>query len=155
RHAQRALQESSGRRRARCACRRLQERALSAAPPCAVPRRRSMTGATMTSRISPPAAAAALLAALLGVAAEPSPTTWVKLDRATIEGRRHDVPLGYSPDLKRFLILGGRTGFDEYKKPRSYDELALDMQEGRWENWLPPGKDWGPRFGPCRAPAWK
>ena len=83
-------------------------------------------------------------------AAEPSPNTWVKLDKADVEGRRHDVPLGYSPDLKRFLVLGGRTSFDDYKKPRSYDELALDTKEGQWENWFPAGKDWGPQFGPAR-----
>ena len=98
---------------------------------------------------------AVLLAALLATAAEPSPNTCAKLDKATIEGRRHDVPLGYSPDLKRFLVLGGRTGFDEYKKPRSYDELALDAKEGKWENWFPPSTDWGPRFGACQAPGWK
>ena len=109
----------------------------------------------MSPRTSPPMAVAVLLAALLAIAAEPSPNTWVKLDKATIEGRRHDVPLGYDSGLKRFFVLGGRTNFDDYKKPRSYDELALDSKEGEWENWFPAGKDWGSRFGPCHAPGWK
>jgi hypothetical protein len=113
------------------------------------------TGEIMSPLTSPPTVVAVLLAASFASAAEPSPNTWVNLDKAAIEGRRHDVPLGYSPDLKRFLVLGGRTNFDDYKKPRSYDELALDRKEGEWENWFPAGKDWGPRFGPCRAPGWK
>ena len=41
------------------------------------------------------------------------------------------------------------------KKPRSYDQLALDLKEGRWENWVPAGKEWGPRFGVCQPPVWK
>ena len=49
----------------------------------------------MSSGISPPMTVAVLLAALVATAAEPSPNTWRKLDKATIEGRRHDVPLGY------------------------------------------------------------
>src|SRR5262245_7159074 len=72
---------------------------------------------------------------------------WTKLDKATIEGRRWDVPVGYSPDLKRFLILGGRITYADAKKPRSYDQLALDRKEGRWENWFLKGKDWGAKFG--------
>jgi hypothetical protein len=96
------------------------------------------------------------LAPLLAFAAEPvAPNQWLKLDKATIEGRRWDVPLGYAPDLGRFLVLGGRTTFADYKKPRSYDVLALNRTEGRWENWFPRGKEWGPRFGPCQAPGWK
>ncbi len=109
----------------------------------------------MSPPISPPTLVVVLLAASFASAAEPFPNTWVKLDKAAVEGRRHDVPLGYSLDLKRFLVLGGRSNFDDYKKPRSYDELALDLKEGEWENWFPAGKDWGPRFGPCRAPGWK
>ena len=30
-----------------------------------------------------------------------APNAWTKLDRATIEGRRWDVPVGYSPELRR------------------------------------------------------
>lgn len=80
---------------------------------------------------------------------------WTKLDKGAIEGRRWDVPVGYSPELKRFLVLGGRISYGEVKKPRSYDQLALDREQGRWENWFPKGKDWGPKFGPCQPPAWK
>src|SRR5947209_369901 len=111
----------------------------------------------MSPRTSPwPAAVVPVLfAALCATAAEPSSNAWIRLDKAVIAGRRHDVPLGYSADLKRFLVLGGRTNFDDYKKPRFYDELALDLKRGEWENWFPPGKNWGPRFGPCQAPGWK
>ena len=85
----------------------------------------------------------------------PSANVWAKLDKAGIKGRRWDVPVGYAPGLKRFMVLGGRTSYDEYKKPRSFDELALDRTAGQWENWFPVGKDWGPKSGACQAPAWK
>jgi hypothetical protein len=85
----------------------------------------------------------------------PAPNRWVKLGKAVIEGRRWDVPVGYSPELKRFLVLGGRITYADARKPRSYDQLALDPKEGRWENWFPTGKDWGPRFGLCQPPTWK
>lgn len=97
-----------------------------------------------------------LVLAHVASAAEPTaPNLWARLDKAAIESRRRDVPLGYSPDLKRFLVLGGRTSYGEYKKPRLYDVLALDRDPGQWENAYPQGKDWGPKFGPCLAPAWK
>src|SRR5262249_46638616 len=93
-----------------------------------------------------------LAAALSSGAGEAN--TWTKLERATIAGRRWDVPLGYAADLGRFMVLGGRASWADYKKPRSYDVLTLDLKEG-WENTFPKGKDWGPRFGACQAPAWK
>src|SRR5437762_1424297 len=76
-------------------------------------------------------------------------------DGPTVERARWAGPLAYSPELKRFVVLGGRTSWADYKQPRPYDVLTLDEKEGRWENAFPAGKDWGPRFGPCRAPAWK
>jgi hypothetical protein len=83
-----------------------------------------------------------------------APNTWTKLDKATIVGRRWDVPLGYDPVAKRFTILGGRSNYADYKKPRSYDVLTLtDGKE--WQNEFPAGKDWGPKVGACMAPAWK
>ena len=88
---------------------------------------------------------------LAHVARGAEPNHWRKLEKATIEGPRFDVPLGYSPELKRFLVLGGRTHSGEYKKPRPYDVLALDRDAGQWENAYPKGKDWGPKFGPCQA----
>jgi len=78
---------------------------------------------------------------------------WTKTD-AVVEGRRWDVPLGYDPASKRFLVLGGRTDWANYKKPRPYDVLAFDPA-GKWLNELPTGKDWGPASGPVSAPAWK
>lgn len=80
---------------------------------------------------------------------------WHKLDGATIEGRRFETPLGYAPNLQRFLVLGGRTTWGDYKKPRPYDQLALDLKAEQWENWLPSGKEWGPKSGAVAAPAWK
>jgi len=80
--------------------------------------------------------------------------TWTKLDKE-IAGRRWDVPLGYAPGLKRFIVLGGRSTYADYRKPRSYDVLTLHPQDKTWENDFPPGKDWGPKVGPCTAPAWK
>jgi hypothetical protein len=85
----------------------------------------------------------------------PRSNRWTRLDKADIEGRRWDVPVGYSPELKRFLVLGGRISFADAKKPRSFDQLALELKEGRWENWFPRGKDWGPKFGACQPPPWK
>ncbi|MFO0825274.1 MAG: hypothetical protein U0792_19495 [Gemmataceae bacterium] len=95
-----------------------------------------------------------LLFATTASAAEPN--VWVKHDQAQIVGRRWDVPVGYSPELKRFLVLGGRTSWADAKKPRSYDVLSLDVAAGKFRNELPSeGKDWGPEFGPVTAPGWK
>src|SRR5205807_3251521 len=80
--------------------------------------------------------------------------TWTKLDAAQIVGRRWDVPLGYDPAAKRFIVLGGRSSYADYKKPRSYDVLTLDADK-EWENAFPSGKDWGPKVGGCTAPPWK
>ena len=84
-----------------------------------------------------------------------APNTWTKLDKATIAGRRWDVPLGYDPVAQRFIVLGGRSNYGDYKKPRSYDTLTLDTKSNEWENAFPPSKTWGPRVGACEAPAWK
>ncbi len=81
--------------------------------------------------------------------------TWTKLDKAAIAGRRWDVPLGYAPELKRFIILGGRSTYADYRKPRSYDVLTLHPDDKTWENAFPPQKEWGPKVGACTAPAWK
>src|SRR5262245_17111442 len=86
-------------------------------------------------------------------AAEPEANVWVKSD-AVIEGRRWDVAVGYDPAATRFTVLGGRTSWGDYKKPRSYDVLSFDPA-GKWRNELPAGKDWGPEFGVVAAPAWK
>jgi hypothetical protein len=80
--------------------------------------------------------------------------TWTKLDKAAIVGKRWDVPLGYAPELKRFIVLGGRSTVADYRKPRSYDVLTL-TPDNQWENVYPPGKDWGPKIGACIAPGWK
>lgn len=84
--------------------------------------------------------------------------SWVRLDRATISGERWDVPVGYAPELKRFLVLGGRTSWGRYKEPRPYDVLSLDPTAppagARWANEFPQGKQWGPQFGASQAPAW-
>lgn len=89
----------------------------------------------------------------LASAADPMPNTWTKTD-AVIEGRRWDVPVGYDPIAKRFVVLGGRTSLGDYKKPRSYDVLSFDPA-GKWRNELPAGVDWGKEFGSASAPLWK
>lgn len=94
-----------------------------------------------------------VLLSSLAVAQEPN--TWQQLERAKIEGRRYEMPLGYAPELKKFLVLGGRTSFGEYKKPRPFDQLALDQKSGQWENWYPSDVDWGPKFGLSTAPPFK
>ena len=81
--------------------------------------------------------------------------TWQRLDDAVITGQRYDIPLGYVPALKQFLVLGGRTNYGEYRKPRPYDVLTLKRAAGTWENAFPAGQSWGPAVGPCQAPAWK
>jgi Galactose oxidase, central domain len=87
------------------------------------------------------------------IAAEPN--TWVKLDDARIIGRRWDIPLAYSPELKTFMVLGGRYTLADGKQPRSYDVLSLSAS-GKWQNEIPPsGKAWGPESGVTAAPAWK
>jgi Galactose oxidase, central domain len=86
---------------------------------------------------------------------EPRANTWQRLEKAEIIGKRWDVPLGHDPGAKQFLVLGGRSTWADYKKPRSYDVLALDEKQGVWANVFPAGKDWGPATGACRAPAWK
>ena len=89
----------------------------------------------------------------LATAAEPVGNTWMKSD-AVIDGRRWDVPVGYDPVAKHFLVLGGRTAYGDYKKPRPYDMLSFDSAKG-WRNELPRGTESGPEFGPVTAPGWK
>ena len=89
-----------------------------------------------------------------GELAAQAPNDWVKLDKAVVAGRRWDVPVGYAPELRRFIILGGRSSFADYRKPRSFDVLTLQPESNEWENDYPAGKNWGPRVGPCQAPAW-
>jgi hypothetical protein len=85
------------------------------------------------------------------------PNTWVKIDGGAIEGRRWDVPLGYSPELKRFLVLGGRIPFADAKKPRHYDVLSITPEKAaKWRNELPEfGSKWGAETGPINVPGWK
>ncbi|HEY1191583.1 MAG TPA: kelch repeat-containing protein [Gemmata sp.] len=85
------------------------------------------------------------------------PNTWVKVEGGAIAGRRWDVPLAYSPELKRFLVLGGRTDSGNYNKERPYDVLSIQPEKGaKWRNELPEfGAKWGDEFGPVKAPGWK
>jgi Galactose oxidase, central domain len=80
---------------------------------------------------------------------------WHAVEKAVVVGQRWDIPIGYASELKQFVILGGRTSFAEYRKPRPYDVLMLGAGMEQWENAFPMGKEWGPRSGPCQAPAWK
>ncbi|MHC4913994.1 MAG: Kelch repeat-containing protein [Planctomycetota bacterium] len=112
------------------------------------------------------AAVAVWLALLLGAAGagENGPAAKVDLAKLPVNqwaelpgaiGRRGSPQLVYNPELKRFMLLGGDVGWREYPKPHPYDVLALEASFGRWENWLPEGKNWGPKFGDCKAPGWK
>lgn len=83
------------------------------------------------------------------------PNVWRKIETAKIEGRRYETPLGYAPELKKFLVLGGRMSWADNKKPRSFDQLALDQSTNQWENWHPPHVPWASKFGPLSAPPWK
>src|SRR4051812_16966638 len=80
------------------------------------------------------------------------PNTWVKVEGGAIEGRRWDVPLAYSPDLKRFLVLGGRVTSVDAKKERHYDVLSITPEKGaKWRNELPDfGAKWGAETGLVR-----
>jgi hypothetical protein len=102
----------------------------------------------------------ALAAGACGAAAELAaygstfqPNQWTRLNQSDLQ--RTDAPLVYVPALKRFMVLGGSVSWPEYPKPHPFDEVALDPASGRWENWIPASKDWGPRFGDCQPPRWK
>ncbi|MCX7591524.1 MAG: hypothetical protein N2255_07845 [Kiritimatiellae bacterium] len=83
-----------------------------------------------------------------------APNEWQKLENAVV-GIRLNPQLVFERSIRRFLLLGGDVGWPNYPKPHPYDELALDLGSARWENWLPVGKEWGPRFGDCKPPGWK
>ena len=90
-------------------------------------------------------------------AVEPPPNVWQQI-APPIAGRRWDVPLGYDRAGQALLVLGGRSTWADYKKPRPYDVLrganiAADKIE--WQNEFPLGKNWGPPSGPGQAPPWK
>lgn len=118
---------------------------------------RTLTAARRRQRVWSLAATCGAVIALAGEApsAEPAPNSWERLPQAEIVGRRWDIPLGFDPVGSRFLVLGGRSTWADYKQPRSYDVLALDESEGRWANAFPEGKSWGSAFGACTAPPWK
>ncbi len=84
----------------------------------------------------------------------PAANVWSQVAPA-IAGQRSDIPLGVAGPDGPLLVLGGRTSWAEYKKPRPYDVLAWDSANSTWENQFPLGKDWGPSRGLAQAPAWK
>jgi hypothetical protein len=90
------------------------------------------------------------------LADSPAPANqWVQLDQARI-GPRSDPALVYDGEGKRFLVLGGGIAWPIYGiAPHPFDDLALNLSAGQWENLFPTGKDWGPRFGDSRAPGFK
>jgi hypothetical protein len=99
---------------------------------------------------------AVLLATLFLAADSMSPAgelpanQWVLMKDADF-GRRVPRSLIYSPEVGRFMTLGGELNWDA-KGDQPYGDLALDIAEGKWENWYPQGKSFGPKFGPCQAP---
>lgn len=72
-----------------------------------------------------------------------------------LAGRRSDVPMAAAGPDGPLFILGGRTHWGEYKKPRPYDVLRWNPAGGEWLNEFPVGKSWGPASGLCKAPAWR
>ena len=106
-----------------------------------------------------PSVLLALVASRLGLdGAEPGAgpaNEWVRLEKAEV-GARPDPMLVYDATARRFLVLGGDVEADKKTGVRPYDDLALDVESGQWENLFPPGKEWGPRFGGCAAalPGW-
>lgn len=80
---------------------------------------------------------------------------WVKHDKAVL-GPSRAVAFVHAPTVGRFMAIGYQHPPGTAKrKPTTYDEVAFDPAEGMWENWYPPGKEWGPRFGDASAPGWK
>lgn len=87
-------------------------------------------------------------------AEEPTHNVWVRQDKAKIGP---DVPIAvvWSPKVGRFMSLGWLSSMYDRRAPYTYDELAFDPASGQWENWYPEGKEWGPKFGVSKPPAWK
>ena len=125
------------------------------------------TGSSTTSRrvipvrIPPILLAVAGWALLQGVPARPAAAPggvpanrWFKQQRAMI-GPDAPIAVVWPPRVKRFMSLGWISGAYDKRAPYTYDELAFDPASGRWENWFPEGKGWGPKFGPCKPPGWK
>jgi hypothetical protein len=87
--------------------------------------------------------------------AAPAANTWVKLEKGRI-GPRSDPALVYDPVSKRFLVLGGGIPWPTYARhPHPFDDLALDQAAGQWENLFPANRNWGPKFGDAKPPAFK
>ncbi|PCJ57500.1 MAG: hypothetical protein COA79_15830 [Planctomycetota bacterium] len=78
---------------------------------------------------------------------------WVEFKQAKI-GKRNISCIIWSPEIKKFLILGGQLHWNA-KGDLPYQDLALDLEKAKWENWYPKGKSFGPPFGPCKAPKFK
>ena len=88
-------------------------------------------------------------------AAEPIvPNVWTRVAPPLV-GQRWDVPLGVAGPSGPLLVLGGRTSWAEYKKPRPYDVLVWDAAASDWKNQFPAGKNWESLNGLAQAPAWK
>jgi hypothetical protein len=98
------------------------------------------------------ATASMLLSASSYAVGEPA-QPWIRQDKAMI-GPDAPIAVVWSPAVKRFMSLGWISSMYDRRKPYTYDELAFDRETGQWENWYPPGKEWGPRFGVCQPPGW-
>src|SRR5262249_29243140 len=109
--------------------------------------------ALMTLTLSRLAALVFLLTSSRALAGDPA--GWTPLDKAVI-GPMRPASLVHIPTENRWMTLGyfhsPGTG---PRKPRTYDDLSLDIETGQWENWYPRGKDWGPRFGDSTPPGFK
>jgi len=87
-----------------------------------------------------------------GISAKLPANQWVKLEEGGV-GQRQGASLIYVPPLKRFLVFGG---LQNKRTPQPYSEMTLLLEERKWINWLPPGKDdWGKATGPVEAPGFE
>src|SRR5690349_18025144 len=79
------------------------------------------------------------------------PTPWTRHDQAAL-GPARAAAFVYAPTVGRFMAVGYQHPPGSGKRtPATYDEVAFDPAAGRWENWFPPGKDWGPAGTGCSA----
>src|SRR6187455_2163986 len=76
---------------------------------------------------------------------------WTKVADDQI-GPRVSPALFWSPERKRFLLVGGVVSH-EHQRPLPYDVMSFNAAESRCENELPPGGErWGGEIGPVAAP---
>ena len=105
-------------------------------------------------------AAAALLGAAWAEEATPAPAslgdaapnTWVKLCESKTGGRSSPI-FFYAPQLKRFVVTGGRPGGNYAKGKPHYSTEHFDLAARAWTNAYPEGAPYKNASGVTDAPA--